>query len=92
MVWSQEEIDAYKARRASNEGDVGRVDDWASSGQDPVSPRKSQTGAKKWAPTPTDDNKRADDWLGSSPVGKKRSWKVKSIKTVIPGPDADVEK
>jgi hypothetical protein len=35
---------------------------------------------------PTNDNCRFDNWLGSSPVGKKRSWKVKSVKTVIPAP------
>jgi hypothetical protein len=42
---------------------------------------------RKWTPTPTDDNRRSDDWLRSSPVGKKRSWKVKSAKTAIPAPD-----
>jgi hypothetical protein len=87
MVWSQEEIDAYKARRASNEGDVGRVNEWACTDQGVVSPRKSVNSPRKWTPTPTDDNRRSDDWLGSSPVGKKRSWKVKSAKTAIPAPN-----
>jgi hypothetical protein len=86
MVWSEQEVAAFKARRATYEND-GKVDDFVCSGQSKVSPRRSVT-EKKWKPTPTTENARSDDWLGS-PSTKKRSWKVKEIKIVIPDPDAE---
>lgn len=95
MVWSQEEIDAFKARRASQEGNVGKVDEWVSPSQVPTngSPSRSPTG-RKWKPTPTDENRRSDEWIGTgSPTGKTRSWKVKSSppKPVVPDLDHDEE-
>lgn len=33
---------------------------------------------KLWSPTPTEENKRPDEWLSSPSSGKRRSWKVKS--------------
>ena len=85
MVWSQEEIDAFKARRAQGDGDgnLGKVDDFVCFDQDATrrspggaSPTKSPT-ARKWKPTPTLENRRSDEWLGS-PTPPKRSWKVKT--------------
>jgi hypothetical protein len=87
MVWSEQEVAAFKARRANVDGNGGKVEDFVCSDKSKVSPRRSST-EKKWKPTPTAENARSDDWLGS-PSTKKRSWKVKEIKTVIPDPDAE---
>mmetsp|Transcript_56154 Transcript_56154/g.162687 ORF Transcript_56154/g.162687 Transcript_56154/m.162687 type:complete len:89 (+) Transcript_56154:88-354(+) len=78
MVWTQEEIDAFKARRSQGEGDLGKVNDFVSADQAAqVSPSRSPT-ARKWKPTPTDENRRSDEWLGS-PTKGRRSWKVKEV-------------
>jgi hypothetical protein len=74
-------IEAYKKNLYGNDNG-GKVDDYL-----PSRKSSSQT-QRKWKPTPTAENQRADDWLGGSPAAKKRSWKVKSIKPVIPDPDA----
>ena len=91
MVWSQEEIDAFKARRANFEGS-DKVNDFVNAdqngGHNNPSPRRS-VNQRKWKPTSSDTSQRSDDWLGASPTPKKRSWKVKSIKTVIPDTDED---
>jgi hypothetical protein len=88
MVWTEQEIAAFKARKALYEGNDGdKVDDFVNTDQAKASPRRCST-EKKWKPTPTTDNARSDDWLGS-PSTKKRSWKVKSISAVIPDPDAE---
>lgn len=89
MVWSQEEIDAFKARMHQGEGNVAKVDDFVNQAQEQQSPRRSLTNSpRKWNPTPTDENRRSDDWIGTgSPTGKKRSWTVKSVKPVIPNMD-----
>jgi hypothetical protein len=85
MVWTQEEIDAFKARRAQGEGNLGKVDDFVCADQARSSPtRTSFSGTRKWKATPTDENRRVDDWLGASPTGQRRSWKVKSVKPVVP--------
>ncbi len=84
MTWTQDEIDAFKARRAQGEGNLGKVDDFVCSDQARASPSRSATSSpRKWKPTPTDENRRTDEWLGS-PSTAKRSWKVKSIKPVVP--------
>mmetsp|Transcript_144303 Transcript_144303/g.204059 ORF Transcript_144303/g.204059 Transcript_144303/m.204059 type:complete len:96 (-) Transcript_144303:210-497(-) len=95
MVWSQEEIAAFKARLVNAEGDAGKVDDFLpGSGQESFvsSPRgRSSTSSDRFRSkaTPTSVN---DDWIGGgSPTGKKRSWKAKSIKAVIPDPDLNKE-
>jgi hypothetical protein len=85
MTWTQEEIDAFKARRAQGEGNLGKVDDFVCADQARSSPTRSSTSSpRKWKATPTDENRRSDDWLGASPTGQRRSWKVKSIKAVVP--------
>jgi hypothetical protein len=54
----------------------------------PNSPHKTTAAKKKWKATPTDVNKRPDEWLGgSSPTKPRRSWKVK----VITEPNEDEE-
>lgn len=83
------DIEAYKKNLYGNDNNSGKVDEFLpSSGM--ASPRKSSSQTqRKLKPTPTAENQRSDDWLGSSPMGKKkRSWKVKSVKTVIPDADA----
>ena len=82
MTWSQEEIDAFKARRAQGDGNLGKVDDFVCSDQAKTSPRK--WGSRS---SPSEETGRTDDWLGGSPAGKKRSWKVKSVKAVVPNLD-----
>eukprot|EP00934_Nitzschia_sp_Nitz4_P001581 Nitzschia sp. Nitz4//scaffold53_size117307//52616//52885//NITZ4_003768-RA/size117307-processed-gene-0.156-mRNA-1//-1//CDS//3329554199//1581//frame0 len=89
MVWSQDEINAFKARSVQTEGNSGKVDDYVNVEQ---SPRRISSSAspRKWKPTPTDENRRSDEWLGhGSPCGKKRSWKVKEIQAVVPDLDQD---
>ena len=85
MTWSQAEIDAFKARRAQGEGNLGKVDDFVCSDQAKASPRRSSTDSpRKWGGSPNDaSNRSVDDWLGS-PTKAKRSWKVKSTKPVVP--------
>ena len=85
MVWTQEEIDAFKARRTQTEGDLGKVDTFVNAAQEiyasPTTTRSPLT--RKWKPTPTDENRRSDDWLGSPPI-TKRSWKAKSpVSTLV---------
>ena len=89
MVWSEEEIAAFKARRSQGEGSLGKVDDYVNGAQSKFdSPRRSATSSpRKWKPTPTSENKRTDDWLGASPTKVTRSWKVKSTKPVVPNLD-----
>lgn len=91
MVWSQEEIDAFKARSSQYEGNTGKVEDFVNAAQGPASPRTSLTGSpRKWKPSPTAETRRSNEWVGhGSPCGKKRSWKVKSIKPVVPDLDID---
>jgi hypothetical protein len=90
MVWSQEEIDDLKARRVSYEGHAGKVDGWATPGQDSKESPVRSPASRKWKPTPTDENRRSEEWIGTgSPMGKKRSWKVKSIKPAVVVPDLD---
>jgi hypothetical protein len=87
MVWSQEEIDAFKQRRSQTDGDVGRVDEFVSADQGKPSPRRSSAGSpRKWKPTPTDENRRSDEWLGS-PTKGRRSWKVKETPKAPVTPD-----
>jgi hypothetical protein len=39
----------------------------------------------------TANNCQSDEWLRSSPIGKKCSWKVKSsIKSIIPARDINI--
>jgi hypothetical protein len=84
MVWTQEEIEAYKGRRSQTDGNLGKVDDFVNSGQGSAtfSPR-SPTATRKWKPTPTDENRRSDEWLGS-PNKTRRSWKVKETPSQAP--------
>ena len=82
MVWSQEEIDAFKARRAQGEeGHLGKVDDYVSVGQGgggAVSPTARASPVRKWKPTAAAEKSHVTDWIGGSPTAVKRSWKVKS--------------
>ena len=80
---SQKDIQAYHQARKEWEPEIGRPNEFLpSSGM--VSPSRTKVEKKKWKPTPTEENKRPDDWLGgSSPNRKKRSWKVKEIKPII---------
>jgi hypothetical protein len=91
-VYEKEATD-YKAKMAQYDGNQGKVDDYLpSSGQGATYSRRKAPAQRKWTPTPTDENKRSDEWLGgSSPNGKppKRSWKVKAAKTVIPDGDSE---
>lgn len=90
MVWTEEEIKAFKARMHQGEGSVAKVDDFVNQGQTaPSSSTNTVTSSpRKWKATPTSENQRADDWMGAgSPTGKKRSWTVKSVKPVIPDMD-----
>ena len=92
MPMNEEEFAAFQARRKNYELDKSKPDDFVCSGQGaPVSPRKSATTQRKWNPTPTDENRRSDDWLGGSPTGQKprRSWKVKEVKDAVPAPSDD---
>ena len=90
MTWTQEEIDAFKARRAQGEGNLGKVDDFVCADQARSSPTRSSINSpRKWKATPTKDQEptygKVDDWLGASPTGQpRRSWKVKSTKPVVP--------
>ena len=79
------EINAFKARRSQGEGSIGKIDDFVNAAQSGVSSSRSSIGGtpRKWNPTPTDENRGTDDWLGS-PGTAKRSWKVKSTKQVLP--------
>ncbi len=93
MVWSQEEIDAFKARRAQGEGNLGKVDEFVSGGwadhasggkkNMPSLTRGRATPVRKHTSTPTEKSHVVDDWLGS-PITAKRSWKVKSTKSPLP--------
>jgi hypothetical protein len=91
MVWSEQEITAFKARtRAAMyyEGnDSSKVDDFVCQDQGVQISRRPRriSKEKKWTPTPTAENARSDDWLGI-PSTKKQSWKVKSTRAVIPDP------
>ena len=78
MTWSQEEIEAFKARRAQGDGNLGKVDDFVCTDQAKASPRRSSTNSpRKWGQSsPEEANSRVDDWLGS-PTKARRSWKVK---------------
>jgi hypothetical protein len=87
MVWSEQMMAGFKARRANYEENYVKVDDFVCQDQAKVSPHRFSI-EKKWKPTPSAENARPDDWLGS-PSTKKRSWKVKSIITDIPDPDAE---
>jgi hypothetical protein len=63
---------AYRVQ-AGNDGGI-RVDDFVDSFNN-TGRVKSQR--KSWTPTPTVENARPDDWLGS-PGSSRRSWKAKS--------------
>ena len=43
-----------------------------------VSLYKQASGRKKWNATPSDDNRRPDDFVGASPSKARRSWRPKS--------------
>ena len=78
MTWSQEEIDAFKARRAQGEGNQGKVDDFVCADQEKThSPSRSP---RKWGSKNSGERTSYhDDWLGS-PTKGRRSWKVKETK------------
>jgi hypothetical protein len=78
---SKKEIEAYHEARNQLEPERGRPGDFLPSSGMCISPRKSPV-KPKWRATPTEENKRPDEWLGS-PNTKKRSWKVKEIKPII---------
>ncbi len=82
-TYDPKEIAAWKAQIYGNNGNDGRVDDWASTDQSAAatSPRKSVQ--KKWgSSSPTKNNESYSssngDWLNAgSPCGTKRTYKVK---------------
>ena len=89
MVWSQEEIDSFKALRPQREGNAGKVDDFVNTAQShlnsPVgSPVAKSTSGRRFMGGTGDSSLRSPEWLGAgSPTGKKRSWKIKSVKDVV---------
>ena len=94
MVWSQEEIDSFKALRPQREGNAGKVDDFVNSAQSHLnspmaSPAAKGTAGRRFLGGTGDSSLRSPEWLGAgSPTGKKRSWKIKSVKDVVAaGPD-----
>jgi hypothetical protein len=94
MVWSQEEIDSFKALRPQREGNAGKVDDFVNSAQSHLnspmaSPAAKGTPGRRFLGGTGDSSLRSPEWLGAgSPTGKKRSWKIKSVKDVVAaGPD-----
>jgi hypothetical protein len=103
MVWTQEDIDAYKATRANREGNAGKVDDFVNSAhslsssshhrRSLVSPMASGTRSSMYrrssVTAPGEEPLRSPEWIGmGSPTGKRRSWKVKSIRNVEPAAEA----
>ena len=89
MPWSQEEIDAWKARLVVSEHQAGKVDDYASADQQEyASPKRNTNGYgrnfnKQNTPSSSSSN---DEWLGGSPNGKKKTWKPKTMKQSVPEP------
>ena len=67
-------------KTAGQDGSTSRIDEYLP-GSEPVGygGRKKKEPAKKWTPTPTTENSRPDDWVGSPGMQKKRSWKVKKV-------------
>ena len=98
MVWNQEDIKEFKEGLVvvvvveEENAAGGKVDAWVSPSQEDFTMRSSPA-SRKWKSTSTDENLRPDAWLGvGSPMGKKKSWKVKSIiilKPVVVVPDLD---
>jgi len=89
MVWNQEEIDAFKARRAQGEGNLGKVDDFvnvdSSSANVYHQSPTQRSPVRKWTSTTTSPAAKIHgDWLGSTPSPTKKSWKVKSTKPNLP--------
>ena len=75
---SEQEIAEFNQKRREWEAELGRPNEYLpSSDLYEVSPRKKAV-KPKWRATPTEVNKRPDEWLGGGCVTKKkRSWKVK---------------
>jgi hypothetical protein len=71
MTYTPEEIRKWKNIIYGNNGNDGKVDDWAGQGTGPAyaSPRKSPT-KKKWG-SPSSRTTESDDWLGSPSKGRK---------------------
>jgi hypothetical protein len=81
--------------RKETEGDSNRVDEYLP-GCDPSGSsfgRQKKGPKKKWTPTPTEENARPDEWLGS-PGRTRRSWAPKSPSSFKPPVvhDSDEEK
>ena len=85
-MWSGKQD--YDARRKNYDLGSGKPDDFLpSSGQSVLySPRKAPIQQKLKSPSSAQSSS-PDEWLGRSPDPKKRSYRIKSIKEVIPTPD-----
>lgn len=79
--YDPKEIAYWKAQIYGNNGNDGKVDEWASTDQAYSSPTRKNV-AKKWGRTsgssPTSYSATDDYLTGESPVGKKRTYKVKA--------------
>ena len=73
---TKKDVEAFQEKRKQWEPNYNRTEDFLpSSGM--VSPTgRTSLSKPKWKPSPTPDNQRPDEWLGS-PSTKKRSWKAK---------------
>jgi hypothetical protein len=99
MVWTQEDFDNYKAIRVNRDGYAGKVDDFVNSAHSQssyqqyllASPGASSpvTRSSPYRPSssivgPGEEPLRSPEWMGMGrPCGKKRTWKIKSITTVV---------
>jgi hypothetical protein len=82
MVWSQEEIDAFKARRAQGEGNLDKVDEFVSgdyggghnkkNNTPTTSPTRRDTHIPKKTTTSPMEKSHVDDWIGSPIAAKRR--------------------
>jgi len=93
MVWTQEEIDAFKSEVANREGNAGKVNDFVNAAQGPSgggrrisSTSRQMTSLKSPNPSSEDNSHlRSPEWLGrGTPTGQRRSWKVNSVRDVVP--------
>jgi hypothetical protein len=72
---------AFKnAMRMERDAGASHIDEYLPSAHDQSSQRKrGEPVVRKWKPTPTTDNSRPDDWIGSpSPSVPRRSWTAKA--------------
>ena len=98
-TWNKKEMSEFNERRKNHDLDIGASPNeyLPSSGQGStqgLSPFNAKNHSpRKFKTTASDENRRPDAWVGGfgSPGGEKprRSWRVKSIREVIPEPNLD---